>query len=208
MDLTVREYREGDDLRRVHWPTTARRGELMVRRDERPEDQRTAVLVDARRQGHGGASSLEWAVVAAASAVVRAALDEHAVVLAGDGRTAAGDDAEEALDRLAVLEAGADGLLADGVAHLEAASPTAVAAVLGDLGPAHAAAVADAARPARRIALLLHVPDFGGSVDPGWEARHEGVKRTLAGSGWSVSCVRPGDRVDDVWTAAVTRGAR
>lgn len=208
MDLTVREYREGDDLRRVHWPTTARRGELMVRRDERPEDQRTAVLVDARRRGHGGSESLEWAVVAAASALVRATLDEQAVVLTGDGMTEVGDDVEDALDRLAVLEAGVDGLLGDGVAHLEAASPTAVAAVLGDLGPVHATAVADAARTARRIALLLHVPDFGGTVDPGWPERHDGVKRTLTQAGWSVACVQPGDRIDDVWTAAVTGGAR
>lgn len=33
-DVSLRQYRQGDELRRVHWPTTARTGELMVRVDE------------------------------------------------------------------------------------------------------------------------------------------------------------------------------
>ena len=35
-DVSVREYRDGDDLRRIHWPATARTGDLMVRQEERP----------------------------------------------------------------------------------------------------------------------------------------------------------------------------
>src|SRR4029453_1872344 len=69
-DATVREYRDGDDLRRVHWRSTARRGELMVRREEQPWQSRCAMFLDARtisHHGHGPSSSLEWAVSAAAS---------------------------------------------------------------------------------------------------------------------------------------------
>src|SRR4051812_11595158 len=69
-DATVREYRDGDDLRRVHWRSTARRGSLMVRREEQPWQSRCAIFLDARtasHHGHGPSSSLEWSVCAAAS---------------------------------------------------------------------------------------------------------------------------------------------
>ena len=69
-DQTVREYRDGDDLRRIHWPATARTGELMVRQEDRPAKRRAVVILDSRRSGHGGtgrSSSLEWCVTMAAS---------------------------------------------------------------------------------------------------------------------------------------------
>jgi uncharacterized protein (DUF58 family) len=69
-DVATREYRDGDDLRRVHWRSTARVGELMVRREEQPWESRATIVLDTRRQGHRGegpTSSFEWAVSAAAS---------------------------------------------------------------------------------------------------------------------------------------------
>jgi uncharacterized protein (DUF58 family) len=75
-DVATREYRHGDDLRRIHWRTTARRGELTVRREEQPWQSRGAVLLDTRivaHRGDGPASSLEWAVSAAASISVHLA---------------------------------------------------------------------------------------------------------------------------------------
>jgi len=69
-DVVPREYRHGDDLRRVHWRSTAKYGELMVRREEQPLRSRATVLLDSRAAGHRGngpASSFEWAVGAAAS---------------------------------------------------------------------------------------------------------------------------------------------
>jgi uncharacterized protein (DUF58 family) len=69
-DVATREYRNGDDLRRVHWRSTARIGELMVRREEQPWESHATVVLDSRRAGHRGegpTSSFEWAVSAAAS---------------------------------------------------------------------------------------------------------------------------------------------
>ncbi len=69
-DVTVREYRRGDDLRRVHWRSSARIGELMVRREEQPWQSRATVFLDNRTRAHRGqgvASSLEAGVSMAAS---------------------------------------------------------------------------------------------------------------------------------------------
>ena len=69
-DAATREYRNGDDLRRVHWRSTARTGELMVRREEQPWDSRATVVLDTRvgaHRGEGPTASFEWAVSAAAS---------------------------------------------------------------------------------------------------------------------------------------------
>jgi uncharacterized protein (DUF58 family) len=72
-DAATREYRRGDDLRRVHWKSTARTGELMVRREEQPWESRATVVLDTRQYAHRGegpTASFEWAVSAAASVAV------------------------------------------------------------------------------------------------------------------------------------------
>ena len=56
-DVTIREYRDGDDLRRIHWPATARTGDLMVRQEDRPAQRRALVLLDPRPAAHGGSGA-------------------------------------------------------------------------------------------------------------------------------------------------------
>lgn len=64
----LREYEEGDDLRRVHWAATAKLDELMIRQDEMPWQGRATVVVDLRRGVHTPVS-LEIALSAAASII-------------------------------------------------------------------------------------------------------------------------------------------
>jgi uncharacterized protein (DUF58 family) len=69
-DAATREYRRGDDLRRVHWRSTARTGGLMVRREEQPWESKATLVLDTRtfaHRGEGPTASFEWAVSAAAS---------------------------------------------------------------------------------------------------------------------------------------------
>ncbi|MGL4832736.1 MAG: DUF58 domain-containing protein, partial [Propionibacteriaceae bacterium] len=69
-DVLVREYRHGDDMRRVHWRSSAKLGELMVRREERAGGPSATILLDSRQSAHAGQgpdSSFEWSVNAAAS---------------------------------------------------------------------------------------------------------------------------------------------
>jgi hypothetical protein len=51
-DLTTREYRAGDALRRVHWRASARHGELMVRQEEHRSRPDAHIVVDTRVGGY------------------------------------------------------------------------------------------------------------------------------------------------------------
>jgi hypothetical protein len=75
-DITgLHEYVPGDDLRRVHWATSARTGTLMVREDADPARAHLAVLLDDRAGSYGDPGEFEDAVEVAAS-LLRAAHDE------------------------------------------------------------------------------------------------------------------------------------
>lgn len=88
---TMRAYVVGDDLRHVHWPSTAHRGELMVRQHELPWQARAVVYVDCRAHLHRGTadrSTFERAVSAAASVLVHLHDQRYEVHLVTDGRAA------------------------------------------------------------------------------------------------------------------------
>jgi uncharacterized protein (DUF58 family) len=74
----LRPYVTGDDLRRVHWPSTAKLDDLMIRQDEMPWQGRATVVLDLRASVHGP-ESLEVAVSAAAS-IVSASWSHRALV--------------------------------------------------------------------------------------------------------------------------------
>jgi uncharacterized protein (DUF58 family) len=114
----VREYVEGEPLRAVHWATSARRGQLMVRELEDAPRDSVAVLLDVERSsiaGPPGDSSLDDAVRAAAGLVrAHAARSRGAMLVIGTPapdvhrvRTL-GAEWERALDALAGVE-GAEG---------------------------------------------------------------------------------------------------
>lgn len=104
----LRPYAPGDDVRLIHWPTSARLDALVVRQDEMPQLRRTVIALDARAGAHRG-STFEDAVSVAASVVAAACAGEGTVRLvtsAGLDSGRAGGDAhvEEVLDLLAALE--------------------------------------------------------------------------------------------------------
>ncbi len=65
--LGIREYRTGDSLRHVHWPSTARRGEVMVREFEREQTRRLVVVVDAVGDAGAGETPMDRCCSVAAS---------------------------------------------------------------------------------------------------------------------------------------------
>ncbi|HBY22684.1 MAG TPA: DUF58 domain-containing protein, partial [Propionibacteriaceae bacterium] len=84
-DMLVREYRPGDDLRRIHWGSTARTGEVMVRREERAAEPNALIVVDNRSSAHAGTddlSTLEWGVSLVASLAVTFIHDGYSIAVA------------------------------------------------------------------------------------------------------------------------------
>jgi len=105
----IREYRDGDDLRRVHWSSTAKTDELMIRQDEISWSGRLTVAADLRDLSHIG-ESLET-VLSVAASVAASATRSHLHVRyvstsgADTGFGSSGAHLCTILDELAVSEA-------------------------------------------------------------------------------------------------------
>jgi uncharacterized protein (DUF58 family) len=200
----VREYVRGDDLRAVHWPTTAHRGKLMVRQAEAPQDPRAVLLLDIREDRHAGtgpASSFETAVAIAASATYHLAARGRQVAIIDRPVTAAPRSLPwgDWLDRLAtatpqrvdlpaLLSQLARGTAGDG----------ALIAVLTVPDPLELRALVRAGRGfSTKLCVLVDAPSHAGRGQ-----RSEGANATVAAlraTGWRVTLVTAGDRIDDRW---------
>ena len=129
-DVAPRAYRTGDSLQRVHWRSTARYGELMVRREEQYWRNTASLFLDTRRSSYSS-SLFELAVTAAASIGVHLAGEGfEARFVTSEGEVPRqGSFRDALLDTLAVLrpsrtaslEVGIQALGAQG--GLEAAHP-------------------------------------------------------------------------------------
>jgi len=112
----LREYVLGDELRKVHWRTSARVGQLMVREDLDTSLPRVVVLLDDRAAAYrdrteDGSANFESVCEAAASVIVATVRADLAVELlvasavhpigTGAHRAAGPADAGPMLDRLA-----------------------------------------------------------------------------------------------------------
>ena len=167
----LRQYVLGDDLRRVHWPSTARKDELMVRQEEMPWQDRTTVIFDVRRSAHASAAGFERAVSTAASVVASAFRDRHVLRLfASDGTDSSAGagltHVEAIMDYLAVVEPHRDGSLRDSVDRVRRASlGGSLIVVLGRATAGEIDVVARLHRSFRSTVIVVHdqpVPTVSG----------------------------------------------
>ena len=217
-DVTIRQYHDGDDLRRIHWPATARTGDLMVRQEDRPAQRRAIVLIDPRPSAHGGAgvsSSFEWAVTAAASVAVHLCESGYAVHLVcaetvESARTADTMTVDEILDVLAVTtmreDTGEDEILR--AAQALASAGGFVLAIVGPRDRDVTSRLASLRQPGTTgLAFVLDSRSFGTSdadeVEPHVDA--------LRLAGWRAVSVLRDEDVGHAWavlTAATVGGSR
>jgi uncharacterized protein (DUF58 family) len=213
-DAATREYRRGDDLRRVHWRSTARTGELMVRREEQPWESRATVVLDTRvlaHRGEGPTASFEWAVSAVASIAVhlRQAGYKLRLVAGGGIDIDAGEIGGEGvlLDTLADVKLAQNGDISILVEQVRRRSDgglivgifgtltTAEAELLGGLRGTGATCIGFA------IDSSTWVTMSSGERQEA-DREHAAAALALVHSGWRSVPVRHGDTLPALWPAA------
>lgn len=215
-DVIPRAYRDGDGLRRVHWRSTARYGELMVRREEQRWQDRAVVILDSRRSAHSGSgpsSSFESAVSTAASIGVhlaRSGLDGHLLTDAGPLAGPAMFE-DVLLDALSVIKPSRNQDFARTTAALSTVEGGLLVFVAGRLSADAAREVATTRRHGRQgIAVLLAVSTWArnptGNGHAVQDAVRSGADGTAAVNGHAVPAAvaasQPRDAAADAETAA------
>jgi uncharacterized protein (DUF58 family) len=190
-DVAPRAYQTGDGLHRVHWRSTARYGELMVRREEQHLRNTASLLLDTRRGAYWTTSAFELAVTAAASIGVHLAgeaVDARLVTDSGEVPRQ-GTFRDTLLDTLAVIKPSRATGLGAGIEAL-AATGGQLVAVVGHLTPEDARQLAAALRGnSQAFAIVLADPGTGGADAGGGDsgrrrlARGHGAGRRLARRG-------------------------
>lgn len=204
-DVAPRAYRDGDPLRRVHWRSTARHGELMVRREEQPWHSRATVFLDTRAIAHSGSgitSSFEYAVSAAASIGVHLSRQRFEMQMVTDaGPAASGGLFEDVmLDVLAAARPSRGSTLAKGLTSLAAGSGGLVVAVLGHLDPGEAGELARSCTRAKSaMAVLLSVRSWNGATSEAAIQASTEAARVLTDAGWHVVTVTAGTPLAQAW---------
>ena len=214
-DAATREYRHGDDLRKVHWKSTARTGELMVRREEQPFQSRATLLLDSRGEAHRGdgpGASFEYAVSAVASVGVTLARAGFALSMLRDSGEAVappGVPLTEGLllDELAVVRPSSRRTLGGALEVLRSGGLGGVlVAVLGALDVDEAERLARLRTGSAVCVAVVLDTDSWAPVSPraraAAAATHDDVCHLLTGAGWRVLPVSHGTPLASVWPIA------
>ena len=199
-DVLIREYRQGDDVRRVHWRSTARTGALMVRREERSWDPSATVLIDNRASAYSRRTPddrLEWAVSAAASIAIHLLTDGFDLnLIEADGtvlsphRAVSGRESL-VLEQLADLRIHPVPTLGEAfAASARGAEGMLLIAILGRVDPGDIAALSRARRQGRSCWALL--------VGATPELALSGAELVRA-AGWRCAVGGPGVTLADAW---------
>ncbi|WSQ08456.1 DUF58 domain-containing protein [Streptomyces sp. NBC_01231] len=222
-DIIPRGYRYGDDLRRVHWRSTARYGELMVRREEQPQRARCTVLLDTRGlafQGAGPDSAFEWAVSGSASVLVHMLERGFSVRLLTDTGTSVPGEGADGFAGVSQGTADAAGLMMDTLAVIDHSDGAGLSraydvlrggnegllvAFFGDLDEEQAAIAGKMRqRSGGAVAFLLDSDDWGrepSDVSDPLGGSQERL-RMLREAGWAALSVPRGASLDNLWRQA------
>lgn len=210
-DVSIRQYRDGDELRRVHWPATAHRGEIMVRQEDRPARRRAVLLLDSRADAYPGTGyqpSFEWAVSAVASLARHLVKDGFVIHLlthrtVEDGSAGVPIDLDPALATLARAETDQETSLEPLAAAAHSFTSGGVLLICVVVAHDRAALVNLAGvREAGSAAMALVIDPHAYRSGDSAAGRSEETRRhadVLTQAGWQTVLVGPEDSVPEAW---------
>lgn len=211
--FTMREYVTGDDLRRIHWPSVARTGSLMIRQDESTRRSAAILVLDNRTAAFGeqGSSGFEAAVSAAGSLGATLSRSGFTVRFGTADAPATPVTEEVLLDLLAGISPSRVRTLGSALTGLRAASPadTTLAIITA---PPTGSEVATLSRVGttfgKKVAVLIY-PRPLSLLQPEAAVEMDGratvARASLQRSGWTVVIAQPEGKLADAWRKTKTR---
>jgi uncharacterized protein (DUF58 family) len=205
--FTMRGYQEGDDLRRIHWPSVARTGELMIRQDEASRRASGLIYLDSRESMLGPArgAPFERAVSCAASVGALFARNGFSLQLGAD-ETPIGPVTEEAfLDILTGLHHGRGRTLGRVMTSLRLAGSgdTSLVFIGAPLPPQELPPLVRAGGAfGPKLAILIHPVDPASApAERGAALRSRATQAhlTLVRAGWDCLVLSPSMRLRERW---------
>jgi uncharacterized protein (DUF58 family) len=210
---TMRPYQQGDDLRRLHWPSVARTGEMMIRQDESSRRSGAVVFLDTRLGGIGKTftPSFEKAVSAAASVGRLLVSHGFTLQLATADSTPVPLTEEGFLDALTAVGHSSARSIGPALTRLRsAASPdTTLVAIAAPPVPSELSSLIRTGTAfGPKLAVLVY-PIDPDTLPPERAAQLEGrasqARLSLTRSGWDVLVCPPSARLKDLWNASRDR---
>jgi uncharacterized protein (DUF58 family) len=195
---TMRPYQIGDDLRRIHWPSTARSGRLMIRQEEAGRHASACVFLGTG--AFSGGRTFERAVSAAASIGSLYAREGMALRLATSELAPRPLSLDAFLDALALIEPSErlSGTVAvDSLREANGSDASLVTILPVPTGEELAELVGAVRDRGSRLAILL-------TEDPQGEATVAALA-VLRRAGWETIPLPEDRRLRDVWTLRSTR---
>jgi uncharacterized protein (DUF58 family) len=204
---TMREYVQGDDLRRIHWPSVARTGNLMIRQDESTRRSSATVFLDNRTAGLGAAGSAPFERgVSVAATISRALLRAgFSVRLATVDNPATLMNEERLLETLAGVSTTRVHNATDSLRALRnsALADTTLGMVVAPPLPAELTALTRIGSGfGRKLAVLVYPVDLAALPEERateLETRASLARAALQRSGWEVYVLQPGERLAESW---------
>jgi uncharacterized protein (DUF58 family) len=204
---TMRQYHEGDDLRRIHWPSVARTGELMIRQDESSQRAHGLVFLDSREgalgQTHGQA--FERAVSVATTLGVLLARGGFSLRFATADAPPVALSEERFLEALTSVTHSQARSIGPTLAHLRASASgdTTLVVVAAPPQPVELTSlIRSGAAFGPKLAVLVYPVDPD-TLPPERKAQLEGratqARLALSRAGWDCIILPPSMRLKDRW---------